>query len=391
MHNIHSSSSSSSPHSSIRPCALEPLEARVCLTAPPAVPVTDDMVFEFNVVHVPSSETPTHSIIVVDGYNATSPDSWAIANFLPVVTRPAVNIDIVVSTYNLHPPHQPVAETRGVAPKTKAPFRIDQPATVIKEQQPTEPTAPAAPATPTAAAPPTTAAAEAGPSSASSPAVVEAVIGGRDDAANESTARYVPSPRVVDTAPAAVAAVATSVGGMLDASAQPLRVATGVMGAVVLIEPSAALAAAAKLPDAAVSAAADALQETQPVRRAAAEAVEVVSVIATAPQRFFDYAPLHLPYILGADSIAAFTEHSASIPAGDGAGGRVVAVESHADRPWALTGAVVAADVVLLGYIYRRNWRPSPRIPRDRNEADGHEDADQPIGRNFELALTRPA
>ena len=63
-------------------------------------------------------------------------------------------------------------------------------------------------------------------------------------------------------------------------------------------------------------------------------------------QRFFEFAHLGSPLALLSDSVAGFIDDSASIP--------TVVAQARPGSPWTLTFSVVAADVFLLGYVYRR-------------------------------------
>lgn len=107
--------------------------------------------------------------------------------------------------------------------------------------------------------------------------------------------------------------------------------------------------------------AANAVENARAVLPRAAEASAVTAVAAATaaaetPQRLFGYARLSLPYVLVADSIAAFAEESASIGSGLAAGG---AEEAHPapPAPWAFTLGVVAADAFALSYIHRKTLK----------------------------------
>jgi hypothetical protein len=66
-------------------------------------------------------------------------------------------------------------------------------------------------------------------------------------------------------------------------------------------------------------------------------------------QRFFEFAHLSSPLALLSDGMASFIEDSASLPVG--------AAQARRGGPWMLTASVVAADVVLLTYMYRQSRR----------------------------------
>jgi hypothetical protein len=82
---------------------------------------------------------------------------------------------------------------------------------------------------------------------------------------------------------------------------------------------------------------------------AATTGAEVISAtVATVPPRVFGYTHLNLPYVMLADSLAAFAEESATTPAAG-----TFVTPPRVDPPWALTFGVLAADLVALAYIHQ--------------------------------------
>ncbi len=70
---------------------------------------------------------------------------------------------------------------------------------------------------------------------------------------------------------------------------------------------------------------------------------------ATARPRFFEFTHLGSPFALLSDSMANFVEDSASLP--------MAVAKGQKAGSWTLTGTVIAADVILLTYMYRRSQR----------------------------------
>jgi hypothetical protein len=71
---------------------------------------------------------------------------------------------------------------------------------------------------------------------------------------------------------------------------------------------------------------------------------------AVAPVAAYEIAHMGSPFALLADSVAAFAEESATIS-------NAVA-QASARGPWTLTVGVIAADVMVLTYVYRRRKTP---------------------------------
>jgi len=75
--------------------------------------------------------------------------------------------------------------------------------------------------------------------------------------------------------------------------------------------------------------------------------VDAVAGATAAKPTFFEFTHLGSPFALLSDSMANFVEDSASLP--------MAVAKTPRSGPWTLTATVVAADVVLLNYMYRRS------------------------------------
>jgi hypothetical protein len=96
----------------------------------------------------------------------------------------------------------------------------------------------------------------------------------------------------------------------------------------------------------------------------------IEQALASVPsaERIFHIARLGSPFTFVADSVAAFAEDAASIPAALGDSSAPLADGPHPHRAWFVTAAVAAADLALIAYFYRRS--PSAKSRRREAVAD---------------------
>jgi hypothetical protein len=156
-------------------------------------------------------------------------------------------------------------------------------------------------------------------------------LAARDDSAVAATA-----------ARSAFGALSTSASSVMDRLTSKWH--DGIVAAAVDVAQASVAHLIASSPQALVSSAVDAASNLlAPVARSASAVTPVASVTSAAA---YDIAHMGSPFALLADSLAGFVEESASVS-------NVVA---HADKrgPWTLTAGVIAADVVVLTYVYRR-------------------------------------
>ena len=153
------------------------------------------------------------------------------------------------------------------------------------------------------------------------------------------------------TVPAAHA-LATSAGSVIDRLSSTWHDGSAAAVATVVALEAGEAVAAQWLPAAAetfVAAAVDAAGNLlAPVAETASAVVAAVTPMAAAAA--YEIAHMGSPFALLADSLASFVEESATV--------RNVVAQANARGPWALTAGVIAADVVILTYVYRRR---SPR------------------------------
>jgi hypothetical protein len=149
------------------------------------------------------------------------------------------------------------------------------------------------------------------------------------------------------TMPAAHA-LATSAGSVIDRLTSTWHDSSAAATATVVALETSEAVAAQWLPAAAetfVAAAVDAAGNLlAPVAETASSVVAAVTPMATAAA--YEIAHMGSPFALLADSLANFVEESATVT-------NVVA-QAKSRGPWALTAGVIAADVVILTYVYRR-------------------------------------
>ena len=158
------------------------------------------------------------------------------------------------------------------------------------------------------------------------------------------------------------------VGGMLATATMPVAMRTfatnsasavidrltsqwhdGIIAAAVADVAQSSFAHLVASPQALVARAVDAASNLlAPAAQTAAEVASAITpaVATVANAAAYDIAHMGSPFALLADSLAGFVDESATV-------GNVVA---QADKrgPWALTAGVIAADVVVLTYVYRR-------------------------------------
>ncbi|MEA2709527.1 MAG: hypothetical protein QOF78_2128 [Phycisphaerales bacterium] len=84
-----------------------------------------------------------------------------------------------------------------------------------------------------------------------------------------------------------------------------------------------------------------------PAAQAAASIADAVTPVAQAAA--YDIVHMGSPFTLLADSLATFIEESAAVPG--------VVAQADSRGPWMLTAGVIATDVVILTYVYRRKTK----------------------------------
>ena len=148
-------------------------------------------------------------------------------------------------------------------------------------------------------------------------------------------------------APAATRSLASSAGSALDRLTSQWH--DGIVAAFADVAQSSfahlvnAEALVARAVDVATNLIAPVAEGGSSVTAAVTPAVAAVANVAA-----YDIAHMGSPFALLADSVAAFVEESSAVP------NFIAAAQTNSRGPWALTAGVVAADVVVLTYVYRR-------------------------------------